>query len=441
MAVYKNDYGLWSVRIKYKDNDGKWKQKMAYSGKSGFSRKKEALEKEQEIVIEIENELLKLRDPNNWKTFEEVKNEALIESRYYMKETSIKGTMQSLQHANSLNEMCIGDITTQDLRKIMVSLEQKNLSLATIDKIYYKMNFVFKYALENEYIQTNPLLKVKRIKKPDQLDEKTFNVWKLSEFQEYIKNVKNPMYYTLFSLLYYSGMRRGEALALQWEDIDLDNGTIHIKKTLSNIYPVSDPHLTPPKTKNSVRLIHMPKVLHEIMIKWYEHESIKYHYGGKAFVFGFTNPLARNTVYNQFRKHLRIGTNGFGYTDKNSLSGKLEVGEVVMLHGKVYYNLDKLGGYKEFNIHVEIIDIIENANELNYVVMINLPYLRLHDLRHSCVSLMINNIKTQQSFVAMAHHFGHSVETMIKVYSHFFTETEQALIHEFDGIIDNEMRK
>ncbi|WP_418552714.1 hypothetical protein [Longibaculum muris] len=48
-------------------------------------------------------------------------------------------------------------------------------------------------------------------------------------------------------------------------------------------------------------------------------------------------------------------------------------------------------------------------------------------------------MKTQQSIVAMAHHFGHTVDTMLKVYAHLFTETEQALIQEFDNVIENEM--
>lgn len=48
-------------------------------------------------------------------------------------------------------------------------------------------------------------------------------------------------------------------------------------------------------------------------------------------------------------------------------------------------------------------------------------------------------MKTQQSLVALAHHFGHTVDTMLKTYAHFFTETEQALISDFDIIIENEM--
>lgn len=109
-----------------------------------------------------------------------------------------------------------------------------------------------------------------------------------------------------------------------------------------------------------------------------------------------------------------------------------------MLDGKVYYNEEKKGGYKEWKIHVKIKDIIGNPYGLNYVVEITLTYLRIHDLRHSCVSLMVDNAKTQQSLVAMAYHFGHSVETMLNTYFHLFTETEQALIQEFEQVIENQ---
>ena len=388
MAVYKNKYGLWSIRFKYKDN--------------------EALEKEIEVKYDMERKLLKPQQENNQKTLGEVIDEVILDCQYYMKETSIKTTKQALQHAKSLFDKPIVSITPQDLRQIILSLERKNLSIGTIDKIYYKLNLVFKYALENEYIQTNPLRKVRRIKKPDELDKNN----------------------------YYTGMRRGEALSLQWKHIDLNKGTIDIKQTLSNIHSVKEEVLTPPKTKNSTRLICIPQILINILKKWYQTESKKIGFSQESYVFGFIYPLARNTVHNQFRKHLRIGSKGYGYTYASCLSGKIEIGATVMLDGKVYYNEEKKGGYKEWKIHVRIKDIIDNPYGLNYIVEIALPYLRIHDLRHSCVSLMVNNVKTQQSLVAMAYHFGHSVETMLNTYSHLFTETEQALIQEFNQIIE-----
>lgn len=46
-------------------------------------------------------------------------------------------------------------------------------------------------------------------------------------------------------------------------------------------------------------------------------------------------------------------------------------------------------------------------------------------------------MKTQQSLVALAHHFEHTVDIMLKTYAHFFTD--QALISNFNTIIENEM--
>lgn len=65
-----------------------------------------------------------------------------------------------------------------------------------------------------------------------------------------------------------------------------------------------------------------------------------------------------------------------------------------MLDGKVYYNEEKKGGYKEWKIHVKIKDIIGNPYGLNYVVEITLPYLRIHDLRHPYVKLTTKKFAT-----------------------------------------------
>ena len=60
--------------------------------------------------------------------------------------------------------------------------------------------------------------------------------------------------FVFFRLLAFSGMRRGECLALTWEDINFKENTIVINKTISqgiNHYQV----INPPKTKKSMRKI------------------------------------------------------------------------------------------------------------------------------------------------------------------------------------------
>ena len=64
--------------------------------------------------------------------------------------------------------------------------------------------------------------------------------------------------------LYYMGLRRGELLAIKWDDVDLSNKTITINKTFST----KTNTITTPKTKNSYRTITMPDILVKEMAAW-----------------------------------------------------------------------------------------------------------------------------------------------------------------------------
>ena len=68
---------------------------------------------------------------------------------------------------------------------------------------------------------------------------------------------------TLFSLLYWTGMRIGEALALTKSDIDLDDGIISINKSYTRFE--KEDNISPTKTPKSVRKISIHKELVELM--------------------------------------------------------------------------------------------------------------------------------------------------------------------------------
>lgn len=81
-----------------------------------------------------------------------------------------------------------------------------------------------------------------------------------------IKEENNPASYVTAALLFaHTGMRIGEALGVQWCDVDFENGTITIKHT-RDCYGSRTP-----KTDNSYRTIAIPKVLiHELQ----KHKSL-----------------------------------------------------------------------------------------------------------------------------------------------------------------------
>lgn len=68
-------------------------------------------------------------------------------------------------------------------------------------------------------------------------------------------------------LCLYTGLRIGEVCALRWEDLDTDNGILHVRRTIERIYILDEDkrrteiHISTPKTRNSLREIPLSKDL------------------------------------------------------------------------------------------------------------------------------------------------------------------------------------
>ena len=60
-------------------------------------------------------------------------------------------------------------------------------------------------------------------------------------------------------LMLYSGLRRGEATALTWADVDLNTGTISVTKSAEMIN--GKPHIKTTKTEAGIRIVRIPQVL------------------------------------------------------------------------------------------------------------------------------------------------------------------------------------
>lgn len=86
------------------------------------------------------------------------------------------------------------------------------------------------------------------------------------ELQRFLLQAKAEGYYELFLLELGTGMRRGEILALQWDDLYFNTGELHIKR---QVYAVkSELHISEPKTKASVRTVVLPTSLINILAKY-----------------------------------------------------------------------------------------------------------------------------------------------------------------------------
>ncbi len=143
----------------------------------------------------------------------------------------------------------IQDIKVQDCQEFALSLKDY-----VKGKEYYGYaKRIVDYAIKMNYTKNNPfnnviLPKFKKGKK--QINYLTTE--EVSTLLEYFKN--NQYRYTLFRLMIYTGLRRGETLALTWKDINFENKTLSVNKTLS-IGNYKKTVLLTPKTETSKRTI------------------------------------------------------------------------------------------------------------------------------------------------------------------------------------------
>ncbi|WP_172798850.1 site-specific integrase [Paenibacillus sp. FJAT-26967] len=126
-----------------------------------------------------------------------------------------------------------GDVPLQKIQpthieSMIKKLKEKHLADGTIKKVFNLVNTSLKAAVKKELIIRNPIDLMDS--KPRTKKGKT-DFWTKEEVIEFLSKMNHRLR-ILFVLAIYTGMRRGEILALQWKDVDLDKGQVRISKIL-----------------------------------------------------------------------------------------------------------------------------------------------------------------------------------------------------------------
>lgn len=151
----------------------------------------------------------------------------------------------------------VNDITAADIRRWQNELIKKGYSPTYLKTINNQLSAIFNYAVKYYDLKGNPCTKAGSIGK-SRAEEMSF--WTIDEFRQFVDCIMDKRQsYMCFMILYWTGMRLGELLALTSADIDLDKHTISITKSYQRIGKKDV--VTPPKTPKSKRLITIPEFL------------------------------------------------------------------------------------------------------------------------------------------------------------------------------------
>jgi len=250
MPAYKdNNTGNWFIKFYYTDWQGIKQQKW----KRGFATKKEALA--------FERDFLEKQSANPDMTLQNLFELYMEDMTARLKPSTIL-TKKNIYRTHILpffGKKPVNEIKASDVRRWQNQLmnSPKEYSKTYLKTINNQLTCLINYAKRFYDLNTNPCGKAGSIcqAKADEMD-----YWTYDEYIAFREGVRDkPLSYLCFEILYWTGIREGELLALTSADIDFDNKLIDINKTYQRLQ--GKDVITTPKTRKSKRKVPIPDFL------------------------------------------------------------------------------------------------------------------------------------------------------------------------------------
>lgn len=363
MSVHKDEkYNIWYFRKRILNIDGT----TSHVNIRGFKTKKEAQIAEANFSPIKKGSNLSFNELcDKYLTYLQNK---LKPSTIYGKKLMIKNYMRSyFEHSN------IKNIPNQYVLNWIEMLKRKDLKIIRINKILAELNCVLEYGEKFHEINHNPCRVIGYLRDNTPRDKQML-IWTPREFNQFIEKCEDINYFTLFNVLYYTGIRLGEALALTWNDINRIAKSLSICKTMcQKASGETQFQVTSPKTNSGNRIIDLPTRLFEILMNYESHIKTSHTKTNPSdLIFGINKPFSETSICRY----------------KNKIC-------------------------KEANV----------------------KQIRIHDLRHSHASLLIS-MGINPLFIK--ERLGHKeVSTTLNVYSHLFPTNQKEIVNRLDNVISN----
>lgn len=253
MPITKNQKNnKYMVRVNFTDNSNRYVSK--YGTASSYKEAKE-----------LERHLYEQRYIDCSITFGDLCDKYLRDCEIRCKPSTIlhvKHNIKMLQSTINKN-IRVFDVSPSFVRNWQVSFLKKGYSLTYSREINARFQSIMELAVKYYGLSENPVRIAGKIGE-QYGDEKDYLT--LEEFNQFLAGIDKQQdmpSWVFYNVLFYTGCRMGEAMALYPKDINFKEETISINKTFQIIE--GTPYLTTPKTQGSIRCIKIPHFLCDIL--------------------------------------------------------------------------------------------------------------------------------------------------------------------------------
>ena len=153
----------------------------------------------------------------------------------------------------SIGRRTLHDLTPQDVQALYTEKLKSGLSARSVEHIHAVLRRALGQALKWSLVARNVSTLVD-VPRPHRTEVHPYSS---EEARRLLEAIRGHRMEALYVLCLTVGLRQGEALGLRWEDVDLDEGTLHVRRALQRIEGTY--RLVEPKTSRSRRTIALPE--------------------------------------------------------------------------------------------------------------------------------------------------------------------------------------
>lgn len=200
-----------------------------------------------------------------------------------------------IRHLDTVNKS-ISDVGKNELRGyIDYLLNERKITIKTIESHFSALSSFFEYLLFEDRIDSNPVLPVRkrylrRYKKDGSNGGHTRKLISVEEMSRLVNSIMNARDRALLTLLAKTGVRRGELIRIDIDDIDFSNKTIRLK----------------PTAKRSNRTVFFDDETEQVLKEWF---SMRSHYArpdiNALFISQTGSRLNKNGTYDAVTSHAK----------------------------------------------------------------------------------------------------------------------------------------
>lgn len=155
-------------------------------------------------------------------------------------------------------------LSPANVQTLLSTLERDTVPPPTRKVVLRVLHVAFKQAVAWRLITSNPAVGVK----PPRVPQREMQTLTPELARQFLEAAKSDRFHALYAVLLGTGLRIGEALGLSWTDVDLERGTLTVRRQLTEVSGKLS--LQEPKTERARRTVDLPGFVVEALR---EHEE------------------------------------------------------------------------------------------------------------------------------------------------------------------------